>query len=137
MEITVDTTINAPMDQVWTAWTQPEHIVQWNFASADWQCPAAQIDLTPGGRFNYRMEARDGSMGFDMEGTFTAIEPGRKIQYVLADDRKVSITFEDSGNGVVVTETFDAENQMSGEQQRHGWQCILDNFKSHVEAMSN
>ncbi|QDT36863.1 hypothetical protein Pan189_12270 [Stratiformator vulcanicus] len=136
MNISVETTVDAPIDNVWEAWITPEHINRWNFASEDWQCPKAEIDLTVGGRFKYRMESKDGSMGFDFEGTFTAIEAGRKFQYSLDDDRKVTIGFEESKNGVVVVETFEAEDEHSGEQQRQGWQSILNNFKSYVEASS-
>lgn len=134
MKITVETTVEAPLEKVWEAWTEPEHIVQWNFASEDWKCPKAEIDLTVGGKFNYRMEAKDGSMGFNFEGEFTAIDPGRKIQYVMDDGRKVLIGFEASDSGVILNETFEAENELTGEQQRHGWECILNNFKAHVEA---
>ena len=134
MKITIETTVYAPIEKIWAAWTNPEHIVRWNFASADWQCPAAEIDLNVGGKFKYRMEARDGSMGFDFEGTFTAIETRRKIQFVLDDDRNVTVSFEESDSGVRVVETFEAENELTGEQQRQGWQSILDNFKTHVEA---
>lgn len=134
MDITIETTVDAPIEKVWTAWTKPEHIVEWNFASADWLCPAAEIDLNVGGKFKYRMEARDGSMGFDFEGTFIAIAPGREIRFVLDDDRKVTVSFEKSDSGVRVVETFEAENESTGEQQRQGWQSILNNFKTHVEA---
>lgn len=134
MKIKIETTINAPVDDVWEAWIKPEHIVKWNFASADWHCPGAELDLTAGGKFNYRMEARNGSMGFDFKGTFTAIDPVREIKYSLDDDREVTVSFQALETGVRVVETFDAENELSGEQQRQGWQSILDNFKSHVEA---
>ena len=135
MDITVETTIEAPLEKVWEAWTNPEHIVQWNFASEDWTCPKAEIDLTVGGKFKYRMEAKDGSMRFDFEGRFKTIDPGREIQYALDDDRKVLIRFKDSDIGVIVIETFEAENELTGEQQRQGWECILNNFKAHVEAI--
>lgn len=131
--ITIETAVRAPVDQVWAAWTQPEHIVQWNFASDDWCCPGAEIDLSIGGKFSYRMDAKDGSMGFDFEGTFTRIEMERLIEYVLEDGRKVVITFEVSNGGTRLVESFEAENAFSGEQQRQGWQAILDNFRSHVE----
>lgn len=134
MDITIETTVDAPIEKVWTAWTKPEHIVQWNFASEDWQCPAAQVDLTVDGKFKYRMEARDRSMGFDFEGTFTAIDPAREIRFALDDDRTVTVSFEEIDGGVRVVETFEAENELTGEQQRQGWQSILNNFKKHVEA---
>ena len=133
LNITVETIVNSSTELVWAAWTTPEHIVRWNFASKDWQCPKAEINLTEGGRFKYRMEAKDGSMGFDFEGTFTEIETYRQIQYLLDDGRKVSIAFEESKSGVKVVETFEAEGDHTDEQQRQGWQNILNNFKSHVE----
>ena len=135
MRISISTTIEAALDRVWAAWTTPEDIVQWNFASAEWCCPSAEIDLSPGGRFSYRMEAKDGSMGFDFEGTFSEIEQGSSIKFELDDKRQVGISFSQNGtNSVIVEETFEAENEMSVEQQRQGWQSILDNFKRHVEA---
>ena len=134
LEITIETTVDAPIDEVWEAWIKPEHIVQWNFASEDWLCPKAEIDLTVGGRFKYRMEAKDGSMGFDFEGTFSAIDPGREIKYALDDGRDVTVSFAKSASGVIVVETFEAENEMTGEQKRQGWQSILNNFKTHVES---
>lgn len=134
MKITIETTVNAPIDNVWEAWVNPRHIVEWNFATEDWHCPTAKINLCEGGKFKYRMEARDGSMGFDFEGTFTAVDPGREIRYLLDDDREVTISFQVKEGGVCVIETFEAENELSGEQQKQGWQTILDNFKAHVES---
>lgn len=134
MKITIKTTVDAPIEKVWSAWTEPEHIVQWNFASDDWHCPSAEIDLTVGRKFKYRMEAKDGSMGFDFEGTFKAIDPGREIQFALDDGRRVTVSFEESSSGVRVIETFEAENELTGEQQRQGWKSILNNFRKHVEA---
>ncbi len=133
MKITIETTIDATLDEVWNAWVEPRHIVKWNFATDDWHCPAAEIDLRPGGSFRYRMEARDGSMGFDFEGVFSAIEPQREIRYALGDERDVMVGFSASNDGVHVIESFTAEDELGAEQQRHGWQCILDNFKLHVE----
>ena len=112
----------------------PANIQLWNFASKDWLCPAAEIDLRIGGAFSYRMEARDGSMGFDFEGTFTNIQPLELIEFEMSDRRKVEIRFIEDKNGVRVVETFESEDQNSGEQQRQGWQSILDNFKYHVES---
>lgn len=134
MKITIETTVAASLDDVWNAWVEPRHIVQWNFASEEWHCPAAEIDLRPGGSFSYRMEARDGSTGFDFAGLFTAIEPRREIRYTLGDEREVAVVFSESNNAVRVIETFTAENELAAEQQRRGWQCILDNFKLHVES---
>lgn len=137
MKITVSTTIDAPLQRVWKAWTTPAHIVHWNFASAEWQCPAAEIDLVVGGRFNYRMEARDGSMGFDFEGEFTDIVPEQLIAYRIGDGRVVRIEFSVTDAGVAVTETFEAEDKMSAEHQKQGWQSILDNFKRHAETLDD
>ncbi|MGW8246467.1 MAG: SRPBCC family protein [Acidiferrobacterales bacterium] len=134
MEITIETTINAPIERVWSARITPDDIKQWNFASEDWCCPDAKVDFREGGTFNLRMEARDGSMGFNLEGKYTAIDEHKSIDYALADDRKVTVKFIGSGEGVLVTETFEAEDVHSAEQQRQGWQSILDNFKKHVES---
>lgn len=133
MEIAIETIVDAPIERVWEAWVTPADITQWNFASVDWCCPNATIDLVAGGKFNYRMEAKDDSMGFDFEGTFTTIESRTAIEYKLADDRVVRVSFTHTESGVRVVETFDAEDENSTEQQRQGWQCILDNFKKHVE----
>lgn len=133
MEIAIETTVDAPIEDVWAAWVTPDDITRWNFASDDWCCPKATIDLEVGGRFNYRMEAKDGSMGFDFEGTFTRIAPQALIEYALSDNRRVKITFTQIESGIHVVETFDAEDENSAEMQRQGWQCILDNFKAHTE----
>lgn len=136
MQISVATGIHAALDRVWAAWTTPENITRWNFASADWCCPSAELDLTPGGRFVYRMEAKDGSFGFDFDGTFTIIEPMTRIEFRLADDRKVSVVFSEAEPGeVLVEEVFEADDEFSAEQQQQGWQAILDNFKAHVEGL--
>lgn len=133
MKISIETTVNATIDKTWSAWTTPSDIVAWNFASDEWCCPNAEIDLVVGKGFNYRMEAKDGSMGFDFGGTFTQVRPNEFIEYALEDGRKISITFEKTENGIRVIETFDAEDENSAEQQKQGWQCILENFKKHVE----
>lgn len=131
--ITVSTTVNAPLEHVWKAWNTPEDITQWYFASDDWHAPSATNDLRVDGRFKTRMEAKDGSFGFDFEGTYTNIDGKQTIEYSMDDGRKVSIKFEDMGESTKVTETFDAETQNPEEMQRAGWQAILDNFKKHVE----
>ncbi|MBU2918279.1 SRPBCC family protein [Psychrosphaera sp. F3M07] len=133
MLISIETLINASLEQVWSAWTTPSDIVNWNFASDDWICPKADIELVVGGKFNYRMEAKDGSFGFDFEGRFTCVKPHQQIEYVLGDDRKVFITFTQTDQGVKLVEAFEAENENSNERQRHGWLSILNNFKQHVE----
>ncbi len=134
MNITVETTVQAPMARVWAAWNDPRAIEQWNAASPDWHTPSARVDLREGGSFCARMEARDGSAGFDFEGTYTRIEPQRLIEYAMSDGRNVRIEFMSAGKAVTVRETFDAEGTHSAEQQRQGWQAILDNFARHVEA---
>lgn len=133
-KITVKATINARVEKVWQYWTSPEHIVKWNNASEDWHTPKAENDLRVGGKFLSRMEAKDGSMGFDFEGTYTTVETNKQIAYVLADDRKILVEFNGNGNTTEVVETFDAENENPVEMQQAGWQAILDNFKKYAEA---
>lgn len=131
MKITVETTIAAPMDLVWQTWTTPEDIKQWNAASDDWHTTQARVDLRVGGSFCSRMEAKDGSVGFDFEGIYTNIVPHRLIECTFGD-RSLQVAFIDGPQGVTVRETFDAEEVFSEEQQRAGWQAILDNFARHV-----
>ncbi|HEV7381258.1 MAG TPA: SRPBCC family protein [Dyadobacter sp.] len=132
--ITVETTVNAPVEKVWDYWTSPEHIVQWNSASDDWHTPKAENDPRTGGKFSSRMEARDGSFGFDFEGVYDEVQPGSLIVYSLGDGRQVRIIFEKQGDQTKVIESFDAEDQNPIDMQRAGWQAILDNFKKHTEA---
>lgn len=132
--ITVKTTIKAPVRHVWNCWTQPDHITKWNFASDDWHAPSASNDLRPGGHFVFRMEARDGSIGFDFEGDYEEIKPLESISYRIADGRKVNITFESRENETHISESFEAESVHSAELQRGGWQAILDNFKDYAES---
>lgn len=132
--ITVETTVNAPIAKVWEYWTEPEHITQWNTASDDWHTPSATNDLREGGSFTARMEAKDGSFGFDFGGTYTKVTKHAQIDYTMGDSRKVSVTFEDQEGKTHITETFDPETQNSPEMQRQGWQAIMDNFKKHVES---
>jgi len=132
--ITVEATVRAPLGTVWECWTGPEHIQRWNSASDDWHTPRATVDLRKGGKFLSRMEAKDGSAGFDFEGTFTNVEPQKTIEYAMSDGRTVSVTFEDQGGGIRIVETFDAEGENPVELQRQGWQAILDNFKRYVES---
>lgn len=131
--ITIEATVNAPIDKVWQYWTAPEHIVNWNSASADWHTTHAENDLRVGGKFNYRMEAKDGSFGFDFEGTYTEVQVNRAIAYSLDDGRHTTILFTETPDGVKVVESFDAEEANPIEMQRAGWQAILDNFKRYVE----
>lgn len=135
MKIVIETTVAAPKDRVWLAWTTPEHIKQWNAASDDWHTTAAEVDLREGGKFTSRMEAKDGSMGFDFAGTFTGVAEFERIEYALEDSRVVLVEFETDGDGVRVRETFDADPSHSAEMQQSGWQAILNNFKRHVEAL--
>jgi uncharacterized protein YndB with AHSA1/START domain len=133
--ITVEVTIQVPVEKVWKLWTTPEHIINWNFASDTWHCPAAENNLHPGGKFSYRMEAKDGSFGFDFWGTYNDVKPNELIDYTLGDDRKATITFSGNNSETRIVETFEAENTNSIEQQKFGWQCILDNFKKYTETL--
>jgi len=131
--ITITTNINAPVDKVWKLWTTPSDIMQWNAASDDWHTTHAETDLRTGGQFLARMEAKDGSFGFDFGGTYEEVKPNQKLIYVLGDGRRVDVTFEGNGNQTNVIETFDPESENSIELQRNGWQAILDNFKKYAE----
>lgn len=132
--ITVETTVNKPIAQVWEFWTNPEEIVQWCFASPDWHCPYAENDIQTGGKFKSTMAAKDGSFSFDFEGVYSNVEAEKLIEYSIADGRKVKITFESLGAQTKVVETFDPETQNPIEMQKGGWQAILDNFKAHAES---
>jgi len=133
-KITVEATIGAPRARVWDYWNRPEHITQWNFADPSWHCPRAENDLRTGGRYAARMEARDGSFGFDFEATYDEVVDQERIRYTLADGRVVTTTFQPQGQNTLVTTRFDAEDQNPLEMQKGGWQAILDNFKNYVEA---
>ncbi len=132
--ITVEAMVNAPVEKVWNLWNSPESITQWNKASDEWHTPHAENDLRVGGKFLSRMEAKDGSFGFDFEGTYHDILLHKKIAYTLADGRKVTIDFQPQRTATKVTETFDAEATHSLEMQQSGWQAILDNFRKYAEA---
>ena len=132
-KITVQSTINAPVEKVWNFWSLPEHITQWCAASDDWHAPKAENDLTVGGKFSTRMEAKDGSFGFDFGGVYDEVKKNELIEYTLGDGRKVVVTFAGNGNETKVVETFDAESTNSIEMQQGGWQAILDNFKKYTE----
>ncbi len=133
MKITVETSVAAPIDTVWKAYTTPADIKAWNAASDDWHTTAASVDLRDGGKFSSRMEVKDGSMGFNFAGTYTKIVPNKLIEYVFGD-RTARVEFTPGPDGVAVRVTFDSESTHSIEQQRGGWQAILDNFARHVEA---
>jgi uncharacterized protein YndB with AHSA1/START domain len=132
-EITVTATIDAPVEKAWEYFTDPKHIVSWNAASEDWHTPKAENDLRPGGMFNYRMEAKDGSYGFDFSGTYSEVVPHQSIVYAIGDGRKARVTFEGAGDRTQIAETFEAETENPLEMQKDGWQAILDNFKKYTE----
>lgn len=131
--ITVENTVNAPVEKVWQYWTKPEHITKWNNASDDWHTPWAKNDLRTGGSFSARMEAKDGSFGFDFGGIYNKVRENETIEYTIADGRKVIVNFKKEGNATKVVENFEAETMNSIEMQKGGWQAILDNFKKYTE----
>lgn len=135
--LTVKTAVNIPVEKAWTYWTEPQHITQWNAASDDWHTPKAENNLTVGGRFVSRMEAKDGSFGFDFGGTYTKIEMYRLIEYILDDNRKVSVKFNQEGSTTQITEEFEAENQNPPEMQQAGWQAIMDNFRKYAKRLGS
>ena len=132
-KIIVKSTVNASIEKVWQYWTEPKHIEKWNYASDDWHTPHAENDLRIGGKFLSRMEAKDGSFGFDFEGIYSEVKLFEKIKYGLEDGREVEIMFNGKGKTTEVTEIFDAENENPIELQQDGWQAILNNFKQYVE----
>lgn len=133
-KITIENTVEANIDKVWEFWTNPTHIIKWNNASDDWHTPKAENDLRIGGRFVSRMEAKDGSFGFDFWGVYDDIIRNELISYTIGDERKASITFTNNENTTTIIETFEAENENPIDMQKAGWQAILDNFKKYVEA---
>lgn len=137
MKVTIETTVRAPLEAVWKAWTTPEDIIRWNAASDDWRTTAATVDLRAGGAFSSRMEAKDGSVGFDFEGTYTEVVAHQRLAYAMADGREVVVEFLPQGGAVLVRETFDAEETNPVEMQRTGWQAILDRFARHVESQAS
>lgn len=132
-KITVETTINAPLNKVWDCWTLPQHITQWNAASDDWHCPKVENDLKEGSKFSFTMASKDGKMSFDFEGVYTAIVIGKTIAYTMSDQREAVVTFSNVDNQTKITEVFEAENMNPIEMQQMGWQAILNNFKRYVE----
>ena len=133
-KITVSATINADRNKIWDCYTQPEHITKWNFATDTWQCPSAENDLRPGGKYKARMEAKDGSFGFDFEAVYDEISIGNGFTCTMSDGRQATTRFEKSSGQTTVTITFDAEMENPVEMQQQGWQAILDNFKKYAEA---
>lgn len=136
ISITVEATVNVPVERAWLLWTIPEHIMQWNNASEDWHTPKAESDLREGATFCYTMAAKDGSFSFDFAGTFDRIAVHKLITYTLGDGRKVQVHFKPEGNSTIITEVFEAENIHSPELQQQGWQAILNNFKRYAETNS-
>lgn len=133
-KITVETTVKAPIEKVWKTWTMPSDITKWNNASDDWHTPSVENDLRVGGKFLSRMEAKDGSFGFDFWGIYDEVKPNELIEYTMGDERKVKVVFSAKGDETKVTETFETENENPVEMQRKGWQSILDNFKKYTES---
>jgi uncharacterized protein YndB with AHSA1/START domain len=134
IKITIRTIVDVPVEFAWKTWTDPADVVNWNAANEDWHSPSAQNDLRAGGSFCYRMEAKDGSFGFDFGGIYYTVEPLREIGFSMSDGRKVDTTFTDLGGRTEIIETFDAEDLNSVELQRQGWQSILDNYKKYTES---
>jgi uncharacterized protein YndB with AHSA1/START domain len=134
--ITVQVTVNVSVEKAWMVWNEPEHITKWCTGSPDWHTPHAENDLRIGGRLFSRMEAKDGSAGFDFVATYTDIVNRKTIAYTMEDERNVKITFSNDGKTTTLVETFDAENENPIELQKEGWQTILNNFKEHVESLT-
>jgi uncharacterized protein YndB with AHSA1/START domain len=132
-KITINTTVHVPVDKAWIFYTEPEHITKWNHASDDWHSPSAENDLRTGGKFSIRMEAKDGSAGFDFGGVYDEVKEHESIKYTMGDGRKVIVHFENKGNHTHITIVFDAETENSLEMQRQGWQAILDNYRKYAE----
>jgi uncharacterized protein YndB with AHSA1/START domain len=132
--IKVEALVHAPLHKVWAYWTDPAHITEWYFASPDWHTPRASNEVSVGGKFNFRMEAKDGSAGFDFRGTYAVVAPGERLECELGDGRRLTIRFSHLESGVRIVEEFDAESENSVEMQRAGWQAILDNFKAYAES---
>lgn len=134
-KISIVATVNADSKKAWEFWTMPKHIVNWNFASDDWHCPKSENDLRVGGKIKSRMEAKDGSFGFDFEGIYDEIVDQKKIAYTMEDGRQAITTFENVDGKTKITTVFDAENSNPIEMQRDGWQAILNNYKKYVESI--
>ncbi|RIH63658.1 hypothetical protein D1164_18950 [Mariniphaga sediminis] len=133
--IIIETSVDLPVEKVWNLWTDPQHIIHWNYAVDDWHCPKAENDLRVGGKLKARMEAKDGSVGFDFEGTYDEVIPNERMAYTLEDGRKVSVVFKNNGATTKVIEAFDTEDINPVEMQRSGWQAILNNFKKYAEKL--
>lgn len=132
-KITIKATVSADKQKVWDYYTKPEHITKWNFADPSWHCPTATNDLKVGGRYVARMEAKDGSFGFDFEAIYNEVTDGEKFTYTMTDNRVVEAIFKELGNKTELTIIFDAESENPVDMQQQGWQSILDNFKKYTE----
>jgi uncharacterized protein YndB with AHSA1/START domain len=137
MKIAIETCVRSNLGHTWNAWNNPEDIVRWNSAADDWHTTRSTVDLRAGGKFCSRMEAKDGSVGFDFEGTYTKVVENSQIEYVMDDGRSVAIVFTEVDGGVRIHQTFDAEDENSIAQQREGWQNILENFARFVEGRNS
>lgn len=134
--ITVRTVVNGSIDDVWEHFTNPDHIVHWYFASEDWHSPWAKNNLCLGGEFTIRMAAKDGSFGFDFQGVYTALTPKKTYTYQLEDGRDIKVTFEEKNGTVTVQEAFEPETENDFDQQRDGWQSILNQFKKYHDGLT-
>ena len=134
-KVTVETTVNAPVEKVWKTWSEPQHITKWCAASDDWHAPKAENDLRTGGTFSTRMEAKDGSFGFDFGGVYDNVKKNELIEYTMGDGRKVQVIFTEEDDATKIVETFDPENMHPVDFQKAGWQAILDNFKKYTESI--
>jgi uncharacterized protein YndB with AHSA1/START domain len=131
--VTIEATVNAPVEKVWKYWGEPQHITQWAFASPDWHAPHAENDLRTDGKFSTTMAAKDGSYSFEFGGVYTKVEPKKLAEYELGDGRKVKVSFSEAGNQTKITQQFECESENPVEFQKAGWQAILDNMKSYTE----
>ena len=133
-QIKITASIIAPIEKVWDKWTNPEYITKWNFAVDEWQCPRAENDLKVGGKYFARMEAKDGSFGFDFEAIYNVVKQNQELTYTMTDGRKATTIFESNGSETIVITTFDAESENPVEMQQQGWQAILNNFKKYADS---
>lgn len=134
--VTITATVKVSTAKAWQVWNAPEHIMNWNFASDDWHCPAAKSDLRTGGTFSATMAAKDGSMSFEFGGVYDVVEPEKHLAYTMGDGRKVDVVFESSAEGTVITESFEAESVHPVDLQKAGWQAILNNYVSYAESLN-
>lgn len=134
IKISIESTVDAPVEKVWAAWNNPQDIIQWNVADPSWHCPSSENDLKVNGMFKHRMEAKDGSFGFDFEGKYDKVEPLKEIAYTMSDGRAVTTWFEENDGKTIIRSAFDAETENDPEFQKQGWQAILDNFQKYVES---